>query len=211
MIYSNEFVWIHFPKAAGSKVETLFRKYFASNPSVHQDQVGRRLNPSISWHDSISDREKRDPSFNLGNRRLIVCTRRLSSWLKSRYLFELQRTPRLEHDPELLVTGRFLERSGRVNHADNYVLKWISPSIRLNHGLISYLRVESFASDFLDIFGQYLDVSEISISELEQRENASASVGGKLDVDRLIAANIDSIYKACPLWAELESEVYGIN
>jgi len=209
MIYSNEFVWIHFPKAAGSKVETLFRKHFALDPNIHQDQVGRRLNPSISWHDSIADRQKRDPSFALGNRRLIVCTRRLPSWLKSRFLFELQRTPGLEHNPQLLTSGQFLERTGRVNHADKYVLKWIPPKTRLNHGLISYLRVENFASDFRDIFGKYLDLSKISISELEERENASAPADIKHDIDNLISVNMNSIYRACPLWAELESEVYG--
>lgn len=197
------------PKAAGSKIEALFKAHYATDTSIHQDKVGIRINPLITWHDSIADREKRDPSFRLGKRRLIVCTRRLPSWLKSRFLFELRRTPRLMHDPKMLLSGMFLERTGHPNHADKYIRKWIPPELRRTHRQVSYLRVENFAIDFRTIFGQYLDISSISTAELEERENASLSLGVQSNLDVLIAENLDLIYQSCPLWTELETMVYG--
>lgn len=209
MIYNQDFVWIHFPKAAGSKIEALFQTHYSTDRSIHQDQVGERINPLISWHDSIADRQKRDPSFTLGNRNLIVCTRRLPSWLKSRFFFELRRTPKLKHDPRMLLSGKFFEQTGQINHADKYIRKWISPELRRTHQPVSYLRVEDFAADFRIIFGQFLDIKNISVEELKERENISSSSGMPYDIDALIADNLESIYKSCPLWAELETIVYG--
>jgi hypothetical protein len=209
VIFNKDFVWIHFPKAAGSKIEVLFQNHYCSDPSIHQDLVGIKKNPLISWHDSIDDRRKRDPSFTLGRRCLIVCTRRLPAWLKSRLLFEMQRSPGLKHDPSLLLQGKFLERTGRINHADKYISKWISPDIRSSHSSISYLRVEEFANDFREIFGQYLDISKISKHELEQRENTSFISKIQYDIDQIIFDNLDAIYDACPLWSDLEKNVYG--
>ena len=68
MIYSNEFVWLHFPKCAGRKIETLFSTYYSQDMNIHQDIVKPRINPIATWHDTIAKREKSDPSFILGNR-----------------------------------------------------------------------------------------------------------------------------------------------
>jgi hypothetical protein len=102
-----------------------------------------------------------------------------------------------------------MERSGRINHADSYIRKWISPETRSSHPWISYLKVENFKHDFRSIFGQFLDMNLISDGELEQKENISNSSDIKVDIDRIIAENLDVIYGSCPLWSELESMVYG--
>jgi hypothetical protein len=208
MIYNQDFVWIHFPKAAGTKIESIFKRYFTSDSRIHQDQVGEQFDPLIKWHDSIADRQKRDPAFTLGKRRLIVCTRRLPAWLKSRFYFEVSRSPQLRHNPELLLSGKFHQITGNINHADNVIRRWIPAELRQTHPCLSYLRTEDFANDFKTVFGQFLDISKISRAELEERVNISNPTGN-YNVDALIAENINSIYKACPLWSELEIAVYG--
>jgi hypothetical protein len=208
MIYNKDFVWIHFPKAAGSKIELVFRNHFSGDLSIHQDIVGIKSDPSISWHDSIGDRQKRDPSFTLSDRCLIVCVRRLPAWLKSRFLYEIKRSPKLNHDPNLLILGKFLERTGQINHADNYISKYIPAYLIENHANISYLKVEDFANDFVKIFSRYIDISKISKRDLEQKVNASHG-STKYNVDQIISDNLAVIYGACPLWSELEKSVYG--
>lgn len=180
IIYNQDFVWIHFPKAAGTKIESIFKRYFTSDSRIHQDQVGTRFDPLIKWHDSIADRQKRDPSFALGKRILILCTRRLPAWLKSRFYFEVSRSPQLRHNPELLLSGKFHLRNGEIGHADNAIRRFV----------------------------RFLDISKISTAELEERVNISNPTDS-YNVDALIAENLDSIYKACPLWFELEMAVYG--
>jgi len=57
MIYNDDFVWLHFSKCAGTKIEHLFEKYFADMDGLHLDIVNEKTNPDISWHDSIAQRE----------------------------------------------------------------------------------------------------------------------------------------------------------
>ena len=53
MIYNKEFIWLHFPKAAGTKVEQIFERYYSSDSSIHQDDI-KQLRPdgTAPWHDS---------------------------------------------------------------------------------------------------------------------------------------------------------------
>ena len=103
MIYSNNFVWLHFPKCAGTKIENLFRTYYSHDKGIHQDIVETRIDPLATWHDTIESREKRDPGFILGDRTIICSFRRLPAWLESRYSYEVRRSPQLDHRPKLLL------------------------------------------------------------------------------------------------------------
>jgi hypothetical protein len=204
VIYSEDFVWIHFPKTAGTKIETIFKIYFSN---IYQDKINKIINPSsINHHDSIFDRVYKDPHFALGNKCLIVGMRRLPCWLKSRFLFEVNRSPNLKHDPGLLLYGNFLESNGFQNHADKYIEKWIPLKLRQEHSNIFYLRTEYFESDFKKIFGQFVDVNKVPSSELKEKINTTNS---QKHVDEIISKNLNLIYKSCPLWAELELQIYG--
>ena len=129
MIYSDNFLWLHFPKCAGTKIEHLFSKYYSHDRGIYQDIVDPSLHPDASWHDSIADREARDQAFSLGERIVICSFRRLPTWLQSRYSFEHGRSPQLDHRPELLLEGKFLEPNGVVNHADLYAKKYLPEGI----------------------------------------------------------------------------------
>ena len=160
MVYNENFIWLHFPKCAGVKIEGLFRKYLFAEPGLFQDTIDPQMDPAASWHDSIAGREARNPAFILGGRTVISSIRRLPSWLESRYNFEYERSPQLPHDPELILEGKFLEMTGGVNHADNYIEKYLPQSL-LSTGRVRFLRLEYFETDFIELFSRYLDVSAI--------------------------------------------------
>jgi len=206
MIYSEEFVWLHFPKCAGTKVENLFRKYFSSNLELTQDVPNIKIDPSITWHDSIAKRESRDSSFRLGIRDVIVPVRKLPAWLESRYSYEITRNPTLQHDPKLILEGKFLEANGYKNNADFY-MKYYLPSSLLESNNVRFLRTEFFESDFKLIFSDYIDISVIPDNEYKIKENTS---------DRVLLEEIrtklydGTVYKYCPYWSSIEKIAYAI-
>ena len=172
MIIGDSFIWIHFPKCAGSKVEKLFKTYYVDDESITQDIVDPDGDPDRAWHDSIADRIQRDPSFSVDGREIICSFRRLSPWLMSRYSFEVERSPHLEHSPRPLLNGRFFERGGFLNHADRLISKYL-PYEDISAHKYSFLRTEQFEEDFKKHFGKFIDVSIIPDEEFESRENAS--------------------------------------
>lgn len=207
MIYNKEFVWLHFPKCAGTKVEQLFGRYLCKQGGVILDSTNIKVDPSISWHDSIAEREARDSDFRLGDRTVICSIRRLPSWLVSRYDFEFDRSPKLPHAPENLLEGRFLEATGFENHADYYVKKYL-PEVILKSGRVRFLRTEFFELDFTSIFGDYFDISKIPASEYQRSVNASKSYL-PTEIKREIHSSSKEIYDKCPYWKKVEDFVYG--
>lgn len=207
MIYSDDFIWLHFPKCAGTKIENLFKSYYSLDKRIFQDTVDSRIDPLAIWHDSISDREKRNPDFILGNRTIICSFRRLPTWLESRYSFEVQRNPQLNHRPELLLEGRFLEQGGRLNHADFYPKKYI-PETVLESGNVKFIRTEYFESDFVGIFGEFLDVTIIPDWEFSKKVNVSKSVVPE-KIRQKLFQHSQEIYEKCPYWKAVENIAYG--
>jgi len=205
MIYSSDFVWLHFPKCAGAKIEYLFKKYYSNDRKITQDLVDPKkgLTP---WHDSIIDRESRDPKFSLGTRTIICSFRKLSSWLESRYNFEYRRSPTLDHRPERLLEGKFLERDGFENHADYYAKKYLSQFI-LESNTVRFIRTEYFESDFKLIFGEYLDISIIPDREFNGKVNASKSYL-PLDIRKRLYQDRQVLYEKCPYWKMVEKIAY---
>lgn len=206
MIYSDDFVWLHFPKCAGTKIEDLFSKYYLSDKRIFQDPVDPAIDPLATWHDSILDREERDPTFSLGNRIVICSFRRLPAWLESRYSFEVQRAPQLGHCPELLLEGIFLEQSGEQSHADLYADKYVPEEI-LTSGKIRFIRTEHFESDFKGVFGEFVDVTIIPKWEFNKRVNVSQSKVPDTIRQKLLQ-NQQEIYEHCPYWKAVEDIAY---
>lgn len=207
MIYSNDFVWLHFPKCAGTKIEKIFEKYFSNEKMIFQDPINSQIDPSASWHDGISDRERRDPDFSLGERVVICSFRRLPSWLESRYSFEYQRSPHLNHRPELLLEGRFLERRGWENHADFYIKKYLPDSILLSDK-VQFIRTEYFETDFKLVFKDFIDVSIIPDAEFKERINVSES-HLPIKIKNKLLDNQQELYEKCPRWKAAEDIAYS--
>lgn len=190
MIEHDRFVYIHFPKTGGSKLSEIL----ASLP-------GAVRNPE-HHHYSIEDRQRADPSWEVGDRMVVVGFRRLPSWLLSRYSFEVHRSPNRNHDPYLLAMGKFIEETGGEGYADWYALQWISPYLYQNHN-VKFLRQEYLAQDFEAIFADLIDTTTI---DLHSKVNSF-----KPDIQgaSVIATNQTQIYQNCPYWAGLEWIIYG--
>ncbi|PID60235.1 MAG: hypothetical protein CSB44_10900 [Gammaproteobacteria bacterium] len=207
MIYNDEFVWLHFPKCAGTKIEQLFAKYLADVPGLVQDPVGLDLDPTVAWHDTVARRSERDPDFALGDRTVVCSFRRLPGWLVSRYNFEFRRSPDLEHKPELLLEGRFLEQGGFLNHADAYARNFLPPAI-VESGKLAFLRTEYLEEDFHSVFSRFIDVSAIPTSAFRSKANKSGQ-HIPADVRETLARREDDIYASCPYWRDLEKIAYA--
>lgn len=207
MIYSQKFVWLHFPKCAGSKIEQLFKTYFSRQEDVFQDVIETEKDSTFSWHDSVADREARDPAFRLGDRMVICPFRKLPFWLESRYNFEAQRTPHLPHRPEWLLEGKFLEANGMENHADIYIQKYL-PAPILNSSKLRFLRTEFFEHDFKSIFNDFLDLSRIPDWEYKSLVNFSEK-SLPAQIKRTLFEDQKAVYEKCPAWRRVEEMAYG--
>ena len=206
MIVSDDFIWLHFPKCAGTRIESIFRKYYSDDKRIRQDPVGLDVDPTIAWHDSIRKRMKKDTGFSVAGRTIICSFRRLPSWLISRYNFEVQRSPRLNHDPLRLFEGKFLKQNGTIQHADTIIDRYLTELIEEDQ-MIKYLRVENFREDFFNIFGQFVDISRIPEEEFSLLENKSGNLIGS-EILRRLFLQVDTIYTNCPKWKAIEDVAY---
>jgi hypothetical protein len=207
MIYSDDFVWLHFPKCAGTKIEKIFRTYYSSARGVLQDQVDPKIDPQATWHDTIAAREKRNPDFRLGEKVIICSFRRLPTWLESRYSFEVQRSPQLNHRPELLLEGKFLEQGDFQNHADYYVKQYV-PEFILRSDKLRFIRMEYFELDFKCVFEEFLDITVIPDWEFSKKVNISKSrVPDK--IRNQLFQHQHEVYEKCPYWKAVEDVAYG--
>jgi hypothetical protein len=197
---------MHFPKCGGTAIESIFKKYFSSRDEIYQDPISPDTDKQSTWHDSIEDRENRDSSFRLENRVVVCSIRKLPSWLESRYSFEIERSPELKHDPELLLQGRFLESNGYLNHADYYAEKYL-PDRLFSKAKVFFIRLEYFEKDFIEVFGRFVDVSIIPVNELSFKVNSTKS---RLPEGFLSKINRrqTSVYDHCPYWKKIETIAY---
>ncbi len=206
MIYNDKFIWLHFPKCGGAKIEIIFKKYFSDIEGLIQEHPTNNLTQA-TWHDSITDREKNNSGFKVDNRDIICSFRKLPAWLKSRYNYEYKRSPHLNHNYKLLLEGKFLERNGNIINADYYAKKYL-PSSLLESNKIRFIRTEYFESDFKSIFGDYLDISVIPNSEYKEKYNKSENFLPDLFMKELQGEE-KYLYNKCPHWKKIEKLAYN--
>ena len=76
MIWNEEFVWLHMPKTAGTTMSKFFMNI--DDPSLNIDDDSSDIK-----HDSVFDRELRNPTWSVGTRKVCMNFRRLEDWLVS--------------------------------------------------------------------------------------------------------------------------------
>lgn len=199
MIIHPDFIWLHFPKCAGSKVHTLFARYFSDVPGLVMDPTDT---DDARWHDSIAQR-----GVDIAGRTVVSGFRRLPVWLQSRFSYERTRSPHLIHSLELLHTAQFREADGSIGHADLYCRHWLPPEL-IERERVQLLRLEDFPGDFQRIFGQWLPVDRIPDAELRLAENTSAEAH---DVAEEIARHWDGVYDQCPHWQAVEWRAFEVH
>jgi hypothetical protein len=197
MIIGPDFVWLHFPKCAGTFTEHLIRKYFQDDSTLQFDAIDP-LN--VIWHQSIRQREK-TAGINLQGRDIISNFRRLPSWIISRIRYEERRTGK-KVPRDLLVQGRFFDINGTEASADKTLLKFSE------RGVDKWIRVENLRNDFVDVFSEYLDLpSKMTESDFNVLMNTS---GDSINVDLFFTAiEMELLYKSNPVWAAREEMLYG--
>ena len=159
-----------------------------------------------TWHDSLADRKIRQPEFSWSGKAVICGMRRLPDWLYSRHTFEMQRSPGLEHRQEHLLAGRFLEHTGTLGFADDYMRKYLPLDI-VESGALRIIRVEHFQQDFLAAFRDFIPVERIPSRDFTIMRNRTRIRDD--NARQLIQSNLEQIYGSCPYWAELESRFYS--
>jgi hypothetical protein len=193
MIVDSDFIWIHFPKCAGTAIEKALHQVC---PNAQFDEIDHK---NVIWHDNIDQRKKRDPNFSTEGKKLICCIRRLPEWILSRIHFEAQRPPHHIATREMLVNGRFFENNGHINSADTYISRYNNPLV--DH----WIRVEHIISDLSTAIG----IEPSKLEAVMGRENK-----GKMDFIKEISfwftdGELKNLYQRNPQWAEIEFQLYG--
>ena len=146
MIVGREFIWLHFPKTAGTETEAILRRNFESDSSVVFDAIDPA---NVIWHHSIPLRQKHDPSFEVGGRKIISNIRRLPNWLLSRVHAGKFSLPHMVFTREMFVKGRFFRYDGEIVSADDIMRRYTT------HPVTHWIRAENFLEDFKAAFGPY--------------------------------------------------------
>lgn len=196
MVVADKFIWMHFPKCAGTELEHVLR-------SLNID--GAKFDPidpdNIIWHHTLQQRIYYDNNFSVGNRDVVCCFRRLPYWILSRVHFEYQRGGRIP-SRKMFVKGYFYENDGALDFADNYVARYME-------GVTKWIRTEHLVSDFVDIFSKYVDLANVNVKKLFNGKNRTLIPYIKNLSFYFSSKNIRSLYASNPQWAKLEKMIYG--
>lgn len=195
MIIGPNFVWLHFPKCAGSAVEAALRRIFAGRDDVHFDDID--LN-NVIWHQNLAQRRQCDPSFNPSGKLIIACFRRLPEWVVSRVHFEAQRPPHYVASRTMVVRGESYSQNGSIARADDQ-LGLFFKDVQL------WIPVEKIVEGLADT----LNIDATHLNRQLRLENK-----GKFDHIRQIGfwytqEELKKLYDANPLWRNLERRTYG--
>lgn len=193
MIISKNWVWLHFPKCAGTFIENAIRQNFSPFETKFD-----KIDPEgeIIWHHNLDQRRIYDPSFTYEGKRVICAIRRLPTWLLSRVHFEASRPPFLTTPRNLLESGSFFENTGYTNKADDLLASFNPEKIT------DWLRQEALETDLKRVFNSNFQVSK-------KRRNETKIEYLKELQFWFTPKQLANLYAQNPLWAELEKGLYG--
>ena len=126
MIISPDFIWLHFPKCAGTFTENLLRKVIPNEDNrVQFDPIDPE---NVIWHHNVKEREKY--SGYIISDKVIICNfRRLPDWIISRIKFEQNRSGKIV-TKDMYIKGNFYEQNGNINSAERVLKKYSEPTVR---------------------------------------------------------------------------------
>lgn len=193
MIVGKDFIWLHFPKCAGTSME---KALHALAPDARFDPIDPK---NVIWHETIPQRMARDKRFEVGGRRIISGFRRLPHWVLSRVYFEAFRPPHHTVTREMLVRGQVFERSGDIRSADSYFTRFNTPPVT------HWIRVENVEEDMASALR--IDVNRVRAAL--PHVNAARDPIIKSLAFWFRPEELRALYAANPAWAEKETELYG--
>jgi hypothetical protein len=201
MIVGPNSIWLHVPKCGGHTVEMAIRLAAKGRRDIAFD---RRDPFDPGWHDSIRDRTARQRGFHPAGKIVVAGFRRLPFWLLSRVHFEAARPPYRCATREMICRGKFYERDGIVNRADNVTRQYSSPPvdrwIRLEH------LADDFARQFTDILGPRTAKAAARLGAVTRATPIEYvnSIGFWFTLREL-----EALYEANPGWAGIERAIDG--
>jgi hypothetical protein len=195
MIIGPDFVWLHFPKCAGTSVEKALFALYGERDGFHFDAVSAG---APIWHDTIAMRKERDPTFDIGNRKIIACIRRLPSWILSRVHFEAARQPKYVVTREMLLVGQFFRETGQVRDADFNARRYGTPRVD------AWVRTEYLVEDLAKV----LQIDSRRVQAALPHENKSPEYVKNQEF-WFTTDDLHSLYRSNPIWSEIERQVYG--
>jgi len=204
MIVAPTWIWLHFPKCAGSAAEKILRDIYGSDPTVRFDAVGP--GKPVIWHQSIKQRMASDPAFDPSGRRVVANIRRLPNWILSRVHFEVQRSGlNGSVSRNALVQGRFRNRKTPGNSKQMRLVSADEQLAQFAPAVTDWVRSEEMIPDLARVLG--FDSTKVA----ERRERVNA---GQIEYIRDLSfwftpRELDRLYQSNPVWAELERKVYG--
>ena len=198
MIITDKFVWLHFPKCAGTLTESLLRKIIPSHLNAEFDEIVAKEYPSVRWHNTVDERQNKIGRI-LADRDVISNFRRLPNWMLSIVHFNVVRrgpkTPK-----ELYVNGFYFHETGHKMFAEAMVERYCGSNF--------WLRTECLADDICQVFSRYFSVNEGAVRQYcSQKINASYWSGNIRDFFN--EDDLRTLYNACPKWSALEMRLYG--
>jgi len=197
MIIGEKFVWLHFPKCAGTFTERLLRKYYSSDPGISFDPIDPE---NVIWHHSIRGR-KNYSGIDYSDRDIICNIRRLPFWIISRINFEKKRSG-IDTPRSLYTSGKFINHKNSEKSADKLLSFFMIPPVK------HWIRVENLESDFLNTFSNYLDVcSRVNNEDFSVKVNVSVP---DPEIEKWFNNDeLEDVYRYCPVWTQLERSLYG--
>lgn len=197
MIVGPDFVWLHFPKCAGTHVERVLRSTFGAEPSLRFDPIDPA---NVIWHQNVDQREA--TGVDLSGRDILCGFRRLPSWVLSRIHYERSRSSHPFPTRDRYTRGRFYEEDGAEGWAEDYVRKYTSRPVA------RWIRVEHLREDFVAAFSPYLDVERFAL-RWRLRRRANATTYPRDLAAWFTPAELAELYETCPTWRDLERTLYG--
>ena len=189
MIVDSDFIWLHFPKCAGTATERALRRL---TPDAKFDSGDRKQ------HDGVRERQTVDPSFHVGSRKIICGFRRLPHWMLSRVHFEAARGARYVATRQMLVAGQFFRETGEVRDADYNARRYSVPHVD------AWVRVECIAEDL----AKALEIDVQQVQSALQRQNQTPKYLKNLEF-WFTPDELRSLYHSNPAWSAIERQVYG--
>jgi hypothetical protein len=196
MVIGRSFIWLHYPKCAGTFTEYLLRKYFENDENIVFDEIDPL---KVIWHQNVSERE-RMLGIDLTGKDIICNFRRLPYWIISRVRYEELRSG-IQIPREMLVRGKFYEFDKNISHADRYISMYNERKVK------HWIRQENIIEDFNLAFADHLNLSLIDIREFDTIINSS---GNLLSIKNWFSPKeLVQLYESCPKWAAHEQKIYG--
>ncbi|WP_299557844.1 hypothetical protein [uncultured Sulfitobacter sp.] len=204
MVISDDWIWLHFPKAGGTTTEQILKTTFKDRPDVQFDNLDDKTNPI--WHQSLSERRQHNQKIVRTNKLVFANIRRLPAWLLSRIHFEIQRHGKpSEIAREQIIQGRFkVITSAKSDGMQARIVSADTVMSKFSKDVSRWIRVERLHKDLQDAFG-------IQESEALFRGRSNETKLGYVKNPRFwfTKNEIRLIYACNPVWAGIEREVYG--